>query len=106
MPQINIVNLDNKRITFRDKDKTLTILHQNFIDWMHQCGGKGRCTTCKMIVISGMEMLSPPSPFEEKCRTTGLLKNDERLACQCSVSGDIVINVPKENKLPHIKYSD
>lgn len=106
MPQITIENLDNKIISYIKEDRVLTLIQQNFVDWMHACGGKGRCTTCKMVVISGMEALTPHSPFEKKCRDRGLLKPEERLACQCRASEDILIKVPEECKLPHKKYSD
>lgn len=76
------------------------------MDWMHACGGKGRCTTCKMTVISGMENLTSPSPFEQKCIVKGLLDAEHRLACQCAVVGNIRIKVPDENKLPHMDYSN
>jgi 2Fe-2S ferredoxin len=106
MPQITIDNLNNKIISYPGEDRVLTLIQQDFVDWMHACGGKGRCTTCKMIVLSGMEALTSPSPFEKKCRDRGLLKQEERLACQCRASGDIIIKVPEECKLPHIHYTD
>ena len=28
-------------------------------DWMHACGAKGRCTTCRVRVRAGMENLGP-----------------------------------------------
>lgn len=106
MPQITIDNLNNKIISFLKSDRVLTLIQRDLVDWMHACGGKGRCTTCKMIVLSGMEALTPHSPFEKKCRDRGLLKQEERLACQCSISGDLIIKVPEECKLPHMNYSD
>jgi ferredoxin len=30
----------------------------------HVCGGKGECTTCAVIVVSGSENLSQPTPHE------------------------------------------
>lgn len=106
MPEIVIENLDHKVITFKLEQRLLTILHGNYIDWMHACGGKGRCTTCKFIVLSGMESITPPSPFEKQCIQKHLLECNQRLACQCAVKGDIKIKVPEENKLPHMDYSD
>lgn len=105
MPQIIVENLNNKSIT---ADPSLTILdniHADFIDWMHACGKKGNCTTCKMIVISGLENLTTPSRSEQKFAALGKLTDHERLACQCKQVGDITIKVPDVYKLPHIRYS-
>ncbi len=107
MPEIIVQNLNNKKIPFQSDQKTaLQILHENFVDWMHACGGKGRCTTCKMKVISGGEHLEAPTMAEQKFMNQGQLVDGERLACQTRLSHSIEIKVPREGKMPHIKYSD
>jgi len=106
MPKIIIQNLNQKEVIYLYNDKSvLKILHENYIDWLHSCGGKGNCTTCKMIVLSGMKELNPYTPPEKGYTEQKLLAKDERLACQAVPSGDLIILVPEENKLPHIKYS-
>ncbi|WP_339698230.1 2Fe-2S iron-sulfur cluster-binding protein [Algoriphagus aquimarinus] len=58
MPQIVIENLFNLRInSISIHRKVIEIIHENGIDWMHACGKKGRCTTCKIILKSGEENL-------------------------------------------------
>lgn len=107
MPRILIENLYNKEIfTLNEKDTLLNIIHANYVDWMHACGGKGRCTTCKAIVIEGMEHLSELTPAEQKFQNMDRLKSDERLACQCLVFKDITVRVADENKFLHLDYSD
>jgi ferredoxin, 2Fe-2S len=107
MVKIIIENLGQKELTVTDQRKTvLQHLHGNLIDWMHSCGGKGRCTTCKMIVLEGMEHLSELTPAELMYRKQGLLGLKERLSCQVRVNGDLMIRVPEEGKLPHVKYSN
>lgn len=82
------------------------------IDWLHSCGGKGKCTTCKMIVREGIENLTPKGSVEKSFSEQGKLSENERLACQCSFKQKIeedktlVICTAEENKLPHIDYSD
>jgi 2Fe-2S ferredoxin len=106
MVKIIIENLGQKELSLAELNKTaLYQLHTNYIDWMHSCGGKGRCTTCKMIVLKGMEHLSGQTHAEKKYELEGLLNENERLACQVRVNGDITIRVPDESKLPHVKYS-
>ncbi len=108
MPTIQIENLHNLKITStEDNSKALLhiILAQGY-DWMHACGGKGKCTTCKVIILSGGQHLGSTSEAEEKFRLLGRLKDGERLSCQCMVTGDISIKVPEGSKLPHITYSE
>ena len=106
MPEILIKNLRNKVVQFNSSDNSiLNAIHNEFIDWMHTCGGKGRCTTCKMRVTSGMKNLTDLSQAEQRFRNLGKLLKEERLACQCSLKGNIEIEVCEENKLPHMEYS-
>ena len=107
MVKIIIENLGQKELTVSDGSKSaLHHLHANFVDWMHACGGKGRCTTCKMIILEGEENLTAESPAERKYREDGQLAIHERLACQARVRGDVRIRVAEEYKLPHVRYSD
>ena len=106
MVKIVIENLDKKELFVNDSTKTvLRHFQDQFIDWMYACGGKGRCTTCKMIVVSGEENLSAPTEAEAKYRNEGQLLAGERLTCQAKVSGDLTLRVPREGKLPHVIYT-
>ena len=46
------------------------------------CGGKGRCGTCRVRIIDGMEFLPPASPLERETLTRIGADADVRLACQ------------------------
>jgi 2Fe-2S ferredoxin len=106
MVKIVIENLAQKELTFIEPpDSILALLQSNYIDWMHACGGKGRCTTCKMIVTKGMENLSPLTPVEIKYQSQGQLAENERLACQTKAFEFCQIRVPEDNKMPHIEYT-
>ena len=106
MGDIIIKNLNQKKInTAARSPKVIEVIHENFVDWMHACGKKGNCTTCKMIVLEGMQNLGPPTKNEEKFKNQGKLGSNERLACQCELKGDIVVEVPEIYKLPHVTYS-
>lgn len=105
MPTVVIANWKSK--TFPVDDTTISLLkhiQSNRLDWMHSCGGKGRCTTCKVIVIEGHEHFSQVTPAESRYRAIGALRSTERLSCQVRVLGDVTIAVPEESKLPHIEY--
>lgn len=107
MPKIIIKNLGQKEVRFETNGETvLSVLQSNLQDWMHSCGGKGRCTTCSMIVESGKEHLNTHTEHEERFIKLGRLGKNTRLACQTVSSGDIEIRVPDIYKLPHLPYSD
>jgi ferredoxin, 2Fe-2S len=107
MVEILIENLDGRKIRVIPATRPLLFhLQDHFIDWMHACGGKGRCTTCKVVIVHGAENAAPLTTAEHKYMSVGSLTQGERLACQMTFSGDIAIKVPEECKLPHIRYSD
>lgn len=53
------------------------------------CGGIGQCATCIVEINSGMENLSPKTPFEEK--KLKRKPDNYRLACQTLVNGPISV---------------
>jgi ferredoxin, 2Fe-2S len=107
MAIIVIKNLFGRKIHASNSNKPLlSWLHGEYIDWMHACGGKGRCTTCKFQIIAGADHFQEPTAAEQRYFTKGELNQNERLACQAVVTGDVVIQVPDEAKLPHIKYTE
>lgn len=106
MVKIIIENLGQKVVPVtRNGLSALRHFHAEGIDWMHACGGKGRCTTCRMQVVRGGEGLGPLTAAELKYKSEGLLLNNERLACQVAVSSDLVVRVPDDSKLPHLTYT-
>jgi 2Fe-2S ferredoxin len=108
MVKVIIENLNHLEITSSESNrKVIDLIHENYIDWMHACGKKGRCTTCKMIIKSGGTGLGPMTAREEYFREKGRLKEDERLTCQAKLDfGELVIRVADENKFPHLTYTD
>lgn len=104
MARIVIRNL-KKSIEVTDFSKTILRHVQDLhMDWMHACGGKGNCTTCKAIILEGENNFSPLTFAELRYKKLGLLLDDERLACQATITGDVTIEVPDEGKLPHLTY--
>ncbi|MFN8336812.1 MAG: 2Fe-2S iron-sulfur cluster-binding protein [Cyclobacteriaceae bacterium] len=107
MASIVIRNLHKKTIQNPDLSKPLLwIFLENGLDWMHACGGKGRCTTCKAVILKGGENLIPKSPAEIRYESQNQLGPNERLCCQAKLTGGkLEVEVPEESKLPHITYS-
>ena len=57
------------------------------------CGGRARCTTCRVRVLHGAEQLSPPEPAELRALQGIKVEHetDVRLACQLELRHDISI---------------
>ncbi|OOG69624.1 2Fe-2S iron-sulfur cluster-binding protein [Algoriphagus sp. A40] len=108
MPRIVIQNLGNLSIDSERTDrKVIELIHENGTDWMHACGKKGRCTTCKMIVVKGLENLSPETEVELIYRRQHRLRTNERLSCQTQLlEGELIIRVAEINKFPHLAYTE
>jgi 2Fe-2S ferredoxin len=106
MPKLIVQNLFDKEVYVAPGQKVLTAIRQAGIDWMHACGAKGRCTTCRIIVGAGMADFGPLSPAEERFRAQNRLQENERLACQCCLGQDAKGRVPEQTKFPHMNYSD
>ncbi|MBA3534741.1 MAG: adenylate/guanylate cyclase domain-containing protein [Ardenticatenales bacterium] len=65
---------------------------QNNIPHAHVCGGRSRCSTCRVQVIEGLTHLSRPGEAELKVlRRLGTPPN-VRLACQAAPNADCVIH--------------
>lgn len=106
MPKIIVKNMRQKSATYSSGKTLLSILQANYIDWMHACGAKGRCTTCSANIESGAENIASLTAVEEKYLQKGQILPNQRLACQAICTGDVEISVPHRYKLPHISYSD
>ena len=82
----------NQVVSSQDEDSTLLdISMEHKIPHLHECGGSGRCTTCRVRIIEGHRNLSPRTAIEKN--TAHLRKWDPsvRLACQCYVKGDVEV---------------
>ncbi len=55
------------------------------------CGGRARCTTCRVRVGTGLETLAPPAELERKALARIKAADDIRLACQIFPQSDIAV---------------
>ena len=88
MPLLTIQNLPGPPLDVPAGRTVLAAIHAAGHAWWHACGGKGRCTSCRVRVLAGAEALAPPTAPELRYREAGRLRPDERLACQCVVTSD------------------
>ncbi|MEP2715307.1 adenylate/guanylate cyclase domain-containing protein [Pseudophaeobacter sp.] len=69
----------------------LEISQLNGIPHTSLCGGKGRCTTCRIEVTKGQEDLPPPSSAEARTLKAIKARDNVRLACQIRPTASLSI---------------
>jgi adenylate cyclase len=69
----------------------LETLRANGIPHASVCGGRARCTTCRIMVTKGLDDLPPPSALEAKALSRVGASAGMRLACQIRPTADIAV---------------
>ncbi len=69
----------------------LEALNEHHIPHPSVCGGRARCTTCRVRVTAGIEAPPPPSPLEAHALARIGAPEDCRLACQVRPVADLSI---------------
>jgi len=75
-------------------DTVTPILHaslQNGIPHTHVCGGNARCSTCRVLILDGLDNCCPRNEREQKMALRRNFSPDVRLACQTTLRGDVAL---------------
>jgi class 3 adenylate cyclase len=72
-------------------DSILDISIHNKIPHLHECGGNGICTTCRIRILDGFNALSRPTSKEVEMAGKRNWDPSIRLACQTRVRGEVSI---------------
>ncbi|MFN3604963.1 MAG: peroxidase family protein [Leptonema sp. (in: bacteria)] len=83
--------VDELKINTEPNQTILEISLKNKIPHHHACGGNGKCSTCRILVIKGEENLTEPNELELNLIKKKGLGSKIRLACQTKVLGNIKI---------------
>ena len=89
MPKINFLP-DNKTFEVEEGETILDTAARNGIPHVNACGGEGKCTTCRLLILEGIDKCSPETEQELALRNKAHTTEEFRLACQTSITGDIV----------------
>ena len=71
-------------VTVASGTTILRAAHGAGIDITATCGGRGRCTSCRVKFVSGT--IPPPTIMDEVQLGDDLVRDGYRLACQCHVT--------------------
>jgi ferredoxin len=74
----------------------LSILMEEDLNILKECGGRGMCATCHVYIQEGMDALSPMAKREQRTlEVITTCKPNSRLACQAKVMGEgVVVELP------------
>jgi class 3 adenylate cyclase len=82
----------NRTVTSDDEfNSILDLSIANKIPHLHECGGHGRCTTCRVRIIEGLQNLNPKNRAEQETSFARKWDPSIRLACQAIPKGDITL---------------
>lgn len=85
---MNKINFKGEKIIEIDDEQTILEASLNAgIPHYHDCGGKARCSTCRVLVIEGAKNLTPVNDLEKKLKSIVGFSDNVRLACQTKVTG-------------------
>ncbi len=75
-----------------DYSSLLDISIANKIPHLHECGGNGKCTTCRVRVLEGHQNLNPPTQSEKATAFARKWDSSIRLACQAFPKGSVKVH--------------
>jgi 2Fe-2S ferredoxin len=80
----------------KEGESILDVAEKCGVDLPHNCGGVCACSTCHVIIKSGLDHLSAKSEDEEdRLDMAENLTLDSRLGCQAKIYGDITVELPE-----------
>jgi adenylate cyclase len=100
---IRIVYPDGRAVRVPKGLSVLDASRRGGIPHASVCGGRARCSTCRVRVLLGAESLAPPSPAETRVLTPLGADRAVRLACQLKPMADISVwpLLPPETTVRH-----
>ncbi len=82
---------ENRQLQVAPGTTILKAAHASGIDITATCGGRGRCTSCRVKFVRGT--IPPPTIMDELQLGDDLVREGYRLSCQCAVTECITVQV-------------
>jgi|TARA_B110000444_G_C18820364_1_gene587398 class 3 adenylate cyclase/nitrite reductase/ring-hydroxylating ferredoxin subunit len=90
MPNIDFLP-DNKKFETEVGETILQTAMRNGLPHVNACGGEGKCTTCRLLVLDGMDNCTPETEKEKELKEKIHTTDEFRLACQTKITGDVTV---------------
>lgn len=90
-PMLTVSYADGRTVVSEIGPTLLEISRRNGIPHASVCGGRARCSTCRVRVLDGLAALAEPEPAEGKVLERVGAGANVRLACQLVPSADLSI---------------
>lgn len=88
MPRIHY-SPDDKTVAAEPSETILQASLRAGIPHTHVCGGKARCSTCRVLIVDGLDNCAPRNAREQQMADQLHFSPDIRLACQTQVTGEV-----------------
>lgn len=89
--RFSVTYVDGPTVKSLEGPTLLEISRANRVPHVSVCGGRGRCSTCRVLVVAGEETLSAPGPQEAAALRAIGAPGNVRLACQARPGGDVAL---------------
>jgi len=89
--KLTYAGINQEVYTEEDFNSILDVSIDNKIPHLHECGGNGKCTTCRVRILEGIENVSPKTHVEKALSDARRWDPSIRLACQCYPKGDVKV---------------
>ncbi|MDR3466783.1 MAG: adenylate/guanylate cyclase domain-containing protein [Xanthobacteraceae bacterium] len=86
-----LTHATGRRLAIQPGATVLETLRDNGIPHAAVCGGRARCTTCRVLVTQGLDELPPPAAQEAWALTRIQASPATRLACQICPTADLTV---------------
>ena len=90
MPRILFLP-DQQCVEASDLESVLSASLRAGIPLTNECRGNARCSTCRVLVLNGLEFCSPRNEKEQALAEQLHFGERVRLACQTTVTGDVTL---------------
>src|SRR2546422_11073782 len=90
MPTVFYI-LENQTVEAEPAETILQASLRSGIPHAHACGGNARCSTCRVLVLEGLEHCDPPNEKERVLADRLHFTAEIRLACQTTISKEVTL---------------
>jgi serine/threonine protein kinase/hemoglobin-like flavoprotein/class 3 adenylate cyclase len=93
-PEIKLIYQASRERVVADAKPGMSVLEAsryNNLAHTSVCGGRARCTTCRVLVLEGAENLAPRTAAEQAVAQRKRWPKNIRLACQARVMGPVTV---------------